>query len=92
MEPDQPTQTQREWLDTHIDRFEDTLWGSRFDHPTRGYRNFIDVQSFIDTHIWVEVYKNIDGYRLSNYFYKDRGRKIVASPVWDYNLSLGNAD
>jgi hypothetical protein len=40
------------------------------------------VQSFIDTHLWVEVYKNIDGYRLSSYFYKDRGRKIVASPVW----------
>ena len=92
VEPDQPTQTQREWLDAHVDRFEDALWGSRFDHPTRGYRTFIDVQSFIDTHIWVEVYKNIDGYRLSSYFYKDRGRKIVASPVWDYNLALGNAD
>ncbi|MCH2065499.1 MAG: CotH kinase family protein [Roseibacillus sp.] len=92
VEPDQPTGDQRAWLDSHVDRFEDTLWGSRFDHPTRGYRSFIDVQSFIDTHIWVEVYKNIDGYRLSSYFYKDRGRKIVASPVWDYNLSLGNAD
>ena len=29
---------------------------------------------------------------MSSYFYKDRGRKLVASPVWDYNLSLGNAD
>ncbi|MAT46801.1 MAG: hypothetical protein CMO35_05140 [Verrucomicrobiaceae bacterium] len=92
VEPDQPTQAQKTWLDSHLDRFEDTLWGSRFDHPTRGYRSFIDVKSFIDTHIWVELYKNIDGYRLSSYFYKDRGRKIVASPVWDYNLSLGNAD
>ncbi|MBJ06409.1 MAG: hypothetical protein CMO40_04725 [Verrucomicrobiaceae bacterium] len=92
VEPDQPTTQQRSWLDTHIDQFENNLHSSRFLNPTRGYASFIDVQSFIDTHLWVEVYKNIDGYRLSSYFHKDRGRKIVASPVWDYNLSLGNAD
>ena len=36
--------------------------------------------------------KNIDGFRLSTYFYKDRNGKITMGPVWDYNLSLGNAD
>ena len=40
----------------------------------------------------VELAKNIDGYRLSSYFYKDRDGKIVSGPVWDYDLSLGNAD
>ena len=92
VEPDVPTPTQRAWLDRHLDNFENILHSSRFADPRRGYASYLDVQSFIDTHIWVEVYKNIDGYRLSSYFYKDRGRKIVASPVWDYNLSLGNAN
>ena len=34
--------------------------------------------------------RNIDGFRLSTYFHKDREGKIVMGPVWDYNLSLGN--
>lgn len=92
VEPDVPTPAQRNYLDSHLDAFEVVLHSTRFNHPTSGYRRYLNVQSFIDTHLWVEVYKNIDGYRLSSYFHKDRGRKIVAAPVWDYNLSLGNAN
>lgn len=92
VEPDAPSSRQRIWLDRYVDQFETALHRSNFDDPELGYARYIDVQSFIDTHIWVEVYKNIDGYRLSSYFYKDRGKKIVAGPVWDYNLSLGNAN
>ncbi|MFP6864643.1 MAG: CotH kinase family protein, partial [Roseibacillus sp.] len=92
VEPDTPNAQQQAWLDNYVDSFENALHGANFDDPVNGYANYIDVDSFIDTHIWVELFKNIDGYRLSSYFYKDRGRKLVASPVWDYNLSLGNAN
>lgn len=92
VEPDAPNAQQQSWLDSHVDAFENALHGANFADPVNGYAKYIDVQSFIDTHIFVEVFKNIDGYRLSSYFYKDRGRKILASPVWDYNLSLGNAN
>src|SRR4030095_11010375 len=34
----------------------------------------------------------IDGYRLSNFFSKDRGGKLKNVPIWDWNLSFGNAD
>jgi CotH kinase protein/Secretion system C-terminal sorting domain len=37
----------------------------------------------------------VDGYRLSTYMYKDRaskGGKIIAGPVWDYDLAFRNAD
>jgi CotH kinase protein len=37
----------------------------------------------------------VDGYRLSSYFYKDRqskGGKIIAGPVWDYDLAFRNAN
>src|SRR5690606_4681961 len=40
----------------------------------------------------VELTKNIDGFRLSTFFHKDRGDRLKAGPIWDYNLSLGNAD
>jgi hypothetical protein len=60
-----------------------------------GVRKFADIPSFIDYFIVNEVSRNVDGYRLSSYFYKDRASKngkIVAGPVWDYDLSFRNAD
>ncbi|MHC4643739.1 MAG: lamin tail domain-containing protein, partial [Planctomycetota bacterium] len=57
-----------------------------------GYAKYIDVDSFFDIHILVELTKNIDGFRLSTYMFKDRGDKLNMGPAWDYNLSLGNAD
>jgi len=36
--------------------------------------------------------KQIDGYRLSNYMQKDRYGKVKMEPIWDWNLSFGNAD
>ena len=39
--------------------------------------------------------KNIDGYRLSTYMYKDRDDndgKLTMGPFWDYNLGFGNSE
>jgi hypothetical protein len=41
------------------------------------------------------VSKNVDGYRLSSYLYKDKqskGGKLFAGPAWDYNLAWWNAN
>lgn len=65
-----------------------------FDDPVDGYRKYIDVESFIDYLIINELSKNIDGYRLSTYMYKDRDDNdglLYMGPVWDYNLAYGNA-
>lgn len=59
---------------------------------TNHYSSYLDVDSFIDFHWTVEFPKQIDGVRLSTYFTKDRGGKLQAGPVWDWNLSFGNAD
>ena len=86
------TPEQKQWLRDYLTEFETALYGSSFAHPVSGYARYIDVDSFIDHHIIVELCKNIDGFRLSTYMYKDRGGKLNMGPVWDYNLSLGNAD
>jgi len=86
------TPEQEEWLNNYINEFESVLYGSNFMDPVNGYAKYIDVDSFIDHHFIVEITKNIDGFRLSTYMFKDRGGKINMGPVWDYNLSLGNAD
>jgi len=80
------TARQQSWLFNHLNAFDEQL------HTTGEYADYVDVTSFAENFIMVEFAKNIDGYRLSTYFHKERGEKIKAGPVWDYNLSLGNAD
>ena len=72
--------------------FESVLYGRNFDDPVNGYAQYIDVDSWIDTWLLVEFTKNIDGFRLSTYYHKDRNGKIRQGPAWDFNLSLANAN
>ncbi len=83
---------QKAWIQKYMNDFEAALYGPNFRDPVNGYRKYIDVDAFIDHHLLVELTKNIDGYRLSTFMYKDRGGKLAMGPIWDYNLSLGNAD
>ena len=83
---------QTTYLSNYINAFNNALNGANFADPVLGYAPYIDVNSFIENWWFVEIMKQIDGYRLSTYFTKDRGGKIAATPIWDYNLSLGNAD
>jgi hypothetical protein len=86
------TPAQKRWLLNHLDEFEHALYGPDFRDPVRGYAAYLDVDTFIDQHLIVEVTKNIDGFRFSTFFAKDRGGKIRMEPIWDWNLSFGNAN
>lgn len=91
-EPDEMTAVQRAWLRDYVDRFEAALYGPNFKDPETGYRAFIDVASFIDFHLFSEVTKNVDAFRFSTFYHKDRGGLLKMGPVWDWNLSFGNAE
>jgi hypothetical protein len=93
--PENIVQPQKDYLKSYVDSFENALWGSNFQDKTNGVRKFVDISSFIDYFIVNEVSRNVDGYRLSTFFYKDRNtknRKIFAGPVWDYDLAFRNAN
>ncbi|MCK4291551.1 MAG: lamin tail domain-containing protein [Planctomycetes bacterium] len=83
---------QKSWIKAHFNEFESALSGPGFDDPVNGYAKYIDVSSFIDHHILVEMAKNVDGFVLSTFLFKDRDGKINMGPIWDYNGSLGGAD
>jgi hypothetical protein len=89
---DEVTPVQRAWLLRHLNQFEAALHGGNFRDEAKGYRAFIDADSFIDYHLIVEATKNADGFRFSVFFHKDRGGKIKADPIWDWNLSFGNCN
>ena len=86
------TTAQQAYIQSYVNEFEAALYGSNWRDPVNGYAKFIDVDSFVDQHWIVEYPKNIDGYRLSNYMHKDRNGKLRMEPIWDWNLSFGNAD
>ncbi|MFL2586932.1 MAG: CotH kinase family protein [Flavobacteriaceae bacterium] len=55
-----------------------------------GYPSIIDIPSFIDFMLLNELASNVDAYQFSTFFHKDRGGKLRAGPVWDFNLTFGN--
>jgi hypothetical protein len=92
VEPELLNTAQLNYISTYMNSFESALNGANYQSPTLGYQAYIDRDSFIDNQWWVEMSKQIDGYRLSTYFTKTRAGKVVCAPLWDYNLSLYNAD
>ena len=87
------TPAQINYINGAIDRMEDAFASPNFKDPDEGYRKYIDVQSFLDYQLVMEVSHNVDAYRLGDKFFKRRDSvdsrfKMV---VWDLNLAFGNA-
>jgi CotH kinase protein/Lamin Tail Domain/Chitobiase/beta-hexosaminidase C-terminal domain/Bacterial TSP3 repeat len=87
------TAAQRDAIVRWLDRMEDALYGEDFRHPTLGYRNFLDLPSFIDHYLMVNLTRNVDGLQLSTFLYKpDTQAKLHLNPVWDYDRSIDSYD
>ena len=89
------TPTQKTYIKDFMDSLETTMNSSYFASTANGYSKYINTLSFIDYFIISELSKNIDGYRLSTYFYKDnisKGGKLHIGPVWDYDLAWHNCN
>lgn len=82
---------QKKYIQEYVGLFEKALHDNNFDEEM-GFRTLADEQSFIDFFIMNELAKNIDGYRLSTFMYKDKGGLLNVGPLWDFNLAYGNAD
>ncbi len=61
----------------------------------KGFEEYVDVPSFVDHFIIKELAKDVDAYRISSYYFKEKdseGGKMHAGPVWDFNIAWGNAN
>jgi len=70
---------------------------SSYDFPENGYRDLVDAETFIKYFLVQTFIQNIDIFRKgtetgdhigSAFFYKDKGGKIGAGPLWDLNWSF----
>lgn len=85
---------QAAYIESYVDSFENALNASYF-RTDSGYAKYADINSFVDYFILNEASRNVDGYRLSTFLYKQKdsdGGKLFAGPAWDYNLGWWNAD
>lgn len=89
---------QKAYIKGFIDNMESSFQQSNYTDPDEGYAKWIDVPSFVDYFIHTELSLNADGFKRSSYFYKAKDdsdgtqAKLVAGPVWDYNLAYGNCN
>ena len=83
---------QRNYIQDYITDFERALENDEFQYQGKHYSEYIDMMSFIDFMLMNEITRNVDGYRISSYMYKDKGNVLKMGPVWDFNLAFGTAD
>ncbi|MCB9219640.1 MAG: CotH kinase family protein [Ignavibacteriales bacterium] len=91
---DEITPQQKEYIINYFNDFEQLMNSDNYNDPETGYRNVIDIDSFVDHFLLNEFCKNVDAYRLSAYMYKDKdsvNNKLIAGPIWDFNLTFGDA-
>lgn len=86
--PGDVTDAQNDYIHSQFTALETTSRNSNSSAAT-GYPSIIDVPTFVDFTIINELASNVDAYQISTFFHKDRGGKLRAGPVWDFNLSLG---
>jgi hypothetical protein len=82
-------QAQASYIGGYFSQFGAALWSASYTNPVIGYAAYIDVESWLDHHIFNVLAYNLDAFRLSGYFFKDRDKRIEMGPLWDFDRSLG---
>ncbi|MFH1194446.1 MAG: CotH kinase family protein [bacterium] len=91
-DPDEITTEQKNYIREYVTAFETTMNSPTYNDPFANYLDYIDIDSFVDMYVFNEFTKVTDAYRISTYFYKDRGGKLVAGPPWDFDIAFGIAN
>ena len=84
-------QLQKNYIQGFIYDMETTLYGPNYAHPTNGYRKYMSVISFMDYFFVNELARNVDGYKKSCFYHKEKDDttgtigKLKAGPVWDFD-------
>jgi hypothetical protein len=86
--PDELTSQQKTYIQGFINTLETVLYSPAFKSSTFGYKSYINTNSFADYFILGEVSRNVDAYKKSRFFYKNkdsRGGLLQSGPAWDFD-------
>jgi hypothetical protein len=91
--PEVLTAQQKTYIQGFINTLEMTLYNSSFKAPVFGYKSYIDTKSFADYFILGEVSRNVDTYKKSRYYFKNKDSKdglLHSGPSWDFDWAWKN--
>lgn len=87
---DDITDAQRNHIESFFNQMETAALGSDFTDPEKGYRKYLDLESFLRNLLVGDFCGNTD-LLWSVYMYKDAADgKLYTGPTWDHDLSFNN--
>lgn len=92
--PEYASKAQVEYISSLWQELEDAIYSEDGTNSLgKHYTDYIDLESFAKMFVIEEFTMDIDAGLASCYFIKDaKSDKIIASPVWDFDLALGATD
>ena len=90
--PEHATQAQTEAIADRYQAFEDALFAEDgVNDEGRSWLDYIDLQSFVDSYLLLELTMDLD-FTVSSFFFSTDGPDAVlkAGPAWDFDMSFGN--
>ncbi|RYY25806.1 MAG: T9SS type A sorting domain-containing protein [Chitinophagaceae bacterium] len=86
---------QKQYIKRFVDSFENALKTKPLYDTVNGWRHYANENSFIHYLLLNEISRNVDGYRISTYLFKEKDTKsgkLHVGPPWDYDIAFANAD
>lgn len=83
------TKERKDYITDYVQRAEDAVYAENFQNSKgERYSDLMDTESFVDYFLIQLFTSNLDAFRNSTYFYKERGGKLYWGPVWDFDFSM----
>lgn len=90
-EPEDVNDDFRDGVAAQLQELEDRLYSPQLADPVGGYASLIDVGSFVDWYLAMELFKNVDaGFMNSVYLVRDTNGLLSMGPAWDFDIGAGN--
>ena len=81
---------QLNYIKTHFNLMETTVYSTNYKDPVNGYRKYLDTETFVKYFLINEIVGNTDIF-WQVYIYKNRNDdKFYFGPVWDFDLGYDN--
>ena len=79
------------FIKNYVQKAEDALYSNNFMDEDKGYRHYMDIDSFVDYYLINEISKNADAaFHTSCFLSLARGGKLKMGPLWDFDSAFGN--
>ncbi len=84
---------QYKFVKSFVNEAENALYSESFRDAEKGYRKYLDMESFVDWYLINEIAKNNDAVFFSScYMNLVPGGKLKMGPIWDFDIAFGNVN